>query len=103
MLKSVDEQKSLHVFNIPDGDHFVSLGMTFENDQLKSIGINLTEEKFVEGQAWDWSEEKEMALLNVYSSWIKRELGESTTFDWGGATAAYDNRNAYTTLSIWYR
>ena len=86
-----------------DNKYFIFQFGFFEN-KLKQISFCVSDTKFDFDKGWDtWSEEKELADLEIYKAWLANELGTLKDFDWGTFWASYDTKGASSSIGLRYK
>jgi hypothetical protein len=76
----------------------------FYEKKLKLMSFSFSNTRFQLDEGWDnWSEEKELADLEKYKSWLTNELGKQREFSWGEAWALYDMKGGFSSLGINYK
>lgn len=86
-----------------DNKFFVFQFGFFQN-KLKQISFCVSDEEFDLDKGWDkWSEEKELANLEIYKVWLTNELGSQKDFEWGTAGASYDTKGASSSIGLRYK
>lgn len=85
--------------DLPDG-RTLGIPLLFVDRLLSEIRINFRYER---DRSWsNWSQERELNLVNQYQSEIARQLGKRGRFKWGIADAGYDDKAACAVLFISY-
>ena len=64
----------------------------------------MSDTKFDFDKGWDtWTEEKELADLEIYKAWLANELGTLKDFDWGTVWASYGKKGASSSIGLRYK
>lgn len=72
----------------------------FNTEDLKSISFVFD---YSPDESWNnWSLERELKRLNQYTTWLKGQLGEQTSFPWGEAGAFFDSKGGFSDIFLRY-
>lgn len=85
-----------------DGKYFI-FRLNFTYNKLFLLEIFISPVPFEFKENWnDWSYEDEMKHLEYCKSWLQKEVGGTTNFDWGHIWCGYDSLGGFSSIKIRY-
>ncbi len=100
--EGAQQQKIVFRNVVVDGEYFI-FRLNFTNNKLFLLEIFISPVPFEFKENWnDWSYEDEMKHLEYYKSWLQKEVGGTTNFDWGHIWCGYDSLGGFSSIKIRY-